>query len=423
MTVFKTSPFLQPVARQVNAVVPSRELSINQDTVAHMPKMAEEEFWELVDTHVNRQSDGSINVKPLRDVLIKMAPPRILAFHERVLTYYAESYTWPLWGAAWLIHNGAPDDTFDYFRSWLIGQGREVFTAAMEDPDSLAKVATPEALDDELYLLGETAFESVSGKPLPASAPKLPKLNKRLDFNDTGAMARAYPNLFRRFGSMYATDPGDALLERCRKYAGADGRWTPEDVGRFFHRFRPDGKGLSEIYSGVEYGDEISKRLIAALKVDGTTKGSTLSANNLIPVNAKQAAALVELLCAKVRQLAQEIDDEELAERFVADQFVIRDGQRQTYAQNDYTAESIEMLCDAAYSLVYDSAATANVLGKGIYTLFTSVGFSPLAFYIQWPVCADQFQTVDPFEPFFDLWRHGVAWRLTDEKVAEVFTP
>ena len=192
-----------------------------------MPKMAEEEFWDLVDTHVQRRRDGSIDVKPLRKVLEKMPPAKILAFDQRLSTYYARSYTWPLWGAAWLIHDGAPDDTFDYFRSWLIGQGREVFMAAMKDPDSLAEVATPEALDDELYSIGQTAFESVSGKSPPDSDFKLPKLNKRLDFNDPRAMERAYPKLFQRFGSMYedttdsptpdAPDPGDPLLERLPK--------------------------------------------------------------------------------------------------------------------------------------------------------------------------------------------------------------
>jgi len=388
-----------------------------------MPKMAEKEFWDLVDTHVKRRRDGSIDVKRLREVLVKMAPAKILAFDQRMLTYYFKSYTWPLWGAAFLIHEGAPDDTFDYFRSWLIGQGREVFTAAMKDPDSLAAVATPEALDAELYAIAARAFKTGTGKPRPTSGFKLPKLNKRLDFNDARAMERAYPKLFRKYGGMYAPTPEDALLERCRKYAGADGRWKSQDVAGFFQRFRPDGKGLSDIYSGVEFGDEISQRLTAAMKVDGTTRGPTLSANNRLPVNARQAVALVKLLCVKIRKLAREFGDEELAERFVAKQFVVRAGERRKYAQNEYNAESIEMLCDAAFSVVYDTLATANVLNTGICTLFARTGFSPLAFYVQWPICADQFQTVDPFKPFFDLWRRGVAWRMTDDKVAEVFTP
>ena len=130
--------------------------------------------------------------------------------------------------------------------------------AAMSNPDSLADVATAEALDDVLYCIGETAFESVTGKRIPTSGLKLPKLKKRLDFSEPAAMARDYPNLFKRFGGMYAPMPEDELLDRCRKYAGASGRWNKENLAGFFHRFRPDGKGLSEIYAGIEHGKELS---------------------------------------------------------------------------------------------------------------------------------------------------------------------
>ncbi|WP_449342020.1 DUF4240 domain-containing protein [Streptomyces aurantiogriseus] len=39
---------------------------------------------------------------------------------------YDRAYTWDLWGAAWVLLDGASDDAFDFFRCWLIGQGREV---------------------------------------------------------------------------------------------------------------------------------------------------------------------------------------------------------------------------------------------------------------------------------------------------------
>src|SRR5687767_7415979 len=190
-----------------------------------MRMMAENDFWKLVEANVIRRRDGSIEATPLGKKLAKMSPQDIRSFDQRMSKYYFESYTWSLWGAAWLIHEGAPDDTFDYFRSWLIGQGRKVFMAAMRNPDSLADVATAEALDDVLYCIGENAFESVTGEPIPTSSPKLPKLKKHLDFDDPAAMARAYPKLFKRFGGMYAEGPEDELLDRCRKYAGASGRW------------------------------------------------------------------------------------------------------------------------------------------------------------------------------------------------------
>jgi hypothetical protein len=94
--------------------------------------------------------------------------------------------------------------------------------------------------------------------------------------------------------------------------------------------------------------------------------------------------------------------------------------------RNDHTALAIEVLCDTGFDLMYDSATPARVLTTGICTLFPALGYThltnPLAYYIQWPICADRIQTVEPFKPVFNLWRRGVKWRLTEDKVAEVFT-
>ena len=62
----------------------------------------------------------------------------------------AEAYHWDLWGAAYLINGGCSDDGFEYFRRWLVLQGRDVFQAAVSNPDTLAEVA--EGLD-KLWLV------------------------------------------------------------------------------------------------------------------------------------------------------------------------------------------------------------------------------------------------------------------------------
>ena len=75
--------------------------------------MTDSEFWKLIGKHVVRQSDGSIDARPLAKVLAKLTPEEILAFDRHTSQHYFESYTWRLWGAAHLIHCGAPNDTFD----------------------------------------------------------------------------------------------------------------------------------------------------------------------------------------------------------------------------------------------------------------------------------------------------------------------
>ena len=49
-----------------------------------------------------------------------------------------ESYRWDLWSAAYLANGGCSGDGFDYFRGWLIGQGRTAYETVLADPDALA---------------------------------------------------------------------------------------------------------------------------------------------------------------------------------------------------------------------------------------------------------------------------------------------
>ena len=53
----------------------------------------------------------------------------------------ADSYRSSLWAAVYVINGGCSHDGFDYFRGWLMLQGRETFGQAVADPGSLADLA------------------------------------------------------------------------------------------------------------------------------------------------------------------------------------------------------------------------------------------------------------------------------------------
>src|SRR5260370_38007008 len=58
-------------------------------------------------------------------------------------------YTIDHWGAAYRINGGASDDGFFYWRCWVVGMGKQVYEAALADPDSLADVVDPKVFDYE----------------------------------------------------------------------------------------------------------------------------------------------------------------------------------------------------------------------------------------------------------------------------------
>jgi hypothetical protein len=107
-----------------------------------------------------------------------------------------------------LLH-GASDDAFDYFRCWLIGQGREVFEGALHEPDSLADLLGEfdEEIDgdgEELGYAADEAYEELTGAVAPdlgiPPAPAEPE-GTPVDFENTAELERLYPKLSERFGS------------------------------------------------------------------------------------------------------------------------------------------------------------------------------------------------------------------------------
>lgn len=74
-------------------------------------------FWRWID-EARLAADGDC------DRLTDVPPAEIVAFQRALDDRLAESYTWDLWAAAYIINGGCSDDGFDYFRGWLIALGR-----------------------------------------------------------------------------------------------------------------------------------------------------------------------------------------------------------------------------------------------------------------------------------------------------------
>lgn len=106
-------------------------------------------FWALIDQ--SRQAadgDPDLQLEELLTLLETLAADDIAEFQRLFVERFQASYTWPLWGAAYVIGGGCSDDGFDYFRGWLISRGEEIFTAAMADPDRLASLV--QEIDEEV---------------------------------------------------------------------------------------------------------------------------------------------------------------------------------------------------------------------------------------------------------------------------------
>ncbi|MHB9754167.1 DUF4240 domain-containing protein [Streptomyces sp. BYX5S] len=170
--------------------------------------MDETEFWEIVDsTREAAGGDPEDHAELLVERLLRTDPDSVLDFARHFEFRYNRAYRWDLWGAAWVLLGGASDDAFDYFRCWLIGQGREIFEGALHDPDSLAELL--DDFDDEVDGDGEEigyaadeAYEQLTGVVAPdldIPPPPPEPQGTPLDFENETTMHHTYPRLTARF--------------------------------------------------------------------------------------------------------------------------------------------------------------------------------------------------------------------------------
>ncbi|WP_432055305.1 DUF4240 domain-containing protein [Streptomyces sp. bgisy022] len=171
--------------------------------------MDETEFWQLVDAaREDAEGDPEEQADLLVERLLGLDPDEVVDFARHFEARYHRAYRWDLWGAAWVLLDGASDDAFDSFRCWLIGQGREVFEGALHDPDALADLLDDdfdEEIDgdgEELGYAADEAYEQLTGTGVPdlglPPGPAEPE-GAPLDFEDENALAERYPRLWDRF--------------------------------------------------------------------------------------------------------------------------------------------------------------------------------------------------------------------------------
>ncbi|MFF2382636.1 DUF4240 domain-containing protein [Streptomyces sp. NPDC058108] len=172
--------------------------------------MNKEDFWVLIEEareQVPDTRDGSNIADRASALLARGSVQEITAAQQTLWDLMADSYQNRLWAAAYVINGGCSDDAFDYFRGWLIAQGRTTFERVLAAPDILAELsqvraAAAEGTDldcEDMLSIVWNAHRKATGQELPADAftIRYPDLDPAWDFNfdDREEMARRLPAL------------------------------------------------------------------------------------------------------------------------------------------------------------------------------------------------------------------------------------
>ncbi len=147
-------------------------------------EISKDTFWDLLAQAKARcGQDMEASAEWIKGQLLALGPEQALNFDSIMHGYSALAYKYGLWTAASVMLDGCTDDGFTDFRGWLIAQGRDVYLAALKDPDSLADVPLYGGGSFEsLAYVGGIAYETLTGKDVydTFSQPAYEKLKQEL---------------------------------------------------------------------------------------------------------------------------------------------------------------------------------------------------------------------------------------------------
>jgi hypothetical protein len=135
-----------------------------------------DDFWILIEESRESASNIGHRSQLLEDHLSGTSIDYIKEFHAHYYKLDLEAFTWPLWAATSVIGGYYSDQSFDNFRSWLIGCGRYAYERAVADPDTLAELECIKEIAakspkyrsipewEELAAIAETAYENITGE-------------------------------------------------------------------------------------------------------------------------------------------------------------------------------------------------------------------------------------------------------------------
>jgi Protein of unknown function (DUF4240) len=138
--------------------------------------MNDNECWNFIDKARAASDESGEFIDVLKEQLSELNENDIRLFKNFVDTRLVELYRWDIWGVAYIVNGGCSDDGFEYFRRWVISQGREFYSSLLKNPD--LSFRDPEVTDCECedlpYAIDEV-YESVAGHEMPNNFIKYPK--------------------------------------------------------------------------------------------------------------------------------------------------------------------------------------------------------------------------------------------------------
>jgi len=148
-----------------------------------------DKFWSLVDDAVkSSKGDNVLKEKHLSGELEKHSLGEIIDFEIAFRKCIIDADYYKVMAAQKIIEGYVSDDSYLYFRCWLIGQGKTVYTETLINPDYLAAIANKGDVCDweAIMYVATDVYTKKSGKEEDETFPRNTAAKMGLDY-DFGA--------------------------------------------------------------------------------------------------------------------------------------------------------------------------------------------------------------------------------------------
>ena len=131
-------------------------------------KMTETLFWELIEQSREETASDSEFLDVLKDKLEAMSAVEIKKFQKILLEQTNELEHWDIWALAYIIRKGCGDDAFDYFKAWVISNGKDIFESVKNmQIDKFKNLFEEDPQFEEFMYVAQEAYTNKKYEDMP----------------------------------------------------------------------------------------------------------------------------------------------------------------------------------------------------------------------------------------------------------------
>ena len=240
--------------------------------------------------------------------------------------------------------------------------------------------------------------------------------------------------------------PTNELVKKLHELAGHDpgapqlgvgdvpGRALADDdeslIG-FFQSFRPKGEGLDGAFDEISSGRQLIDRLKLLYDAAGDDRrpqggrDAYFVVRNANPITPDRAESAMNQWLTRIGELALSLGDISTVEALQRGPSIrVLEGIPPKHPKRKEEKSELLKTFESEVATLTARIDTADphakVLRKAYYFIACD---AMLRDFLMWPLYADASSVDEPFAPYFELWRHGVKYRIFGDSQIDLYLP